>query len=307
MVGKVKKSKIYLLLLPLLLGGCIKEHLGECPAAADNVRLDFVYTGDGTDDIFSSVVGSVDVYVYNAQGKKVASVVLEKAELEREQGTTMTLAAGEYRVVCWGNVSDNSEISGADDCSTAVLHHPLYVSGGRMSANDPLYYGTCAQLVVPSGGRHAAQTVELRSAHIDLEIFVSGGNISPQFVPVVEVANLYPEYDFEMNPTTASRVSDRNVASYYPPCSYDEGRKAAVAALTTARFASDDPVEIILREGEGTEPMHVVALKDFLSSNGIRVEDMQECLIPVLISFNQDFTVDVTIPAWETPDVKPEL
>lgn len=306
MIG-VRRSKIYLAFLPFLFSGCIKEYLEECPAVTENVRIDFVYTGDGTDDIFSTVVNGVEVYVYDSNGKKVADKRVDKPSLERQQGVSLTLGAGEYRVVCWGNAAENSEISGAESYSTAVLHHPLYVSGGKIPTSDPLYYGICGNLVVPPGGVEVTETVKMRSAHIEMEISVSGDKIGTQFIPVVEVTDLYPEYDFAMNPTVISRSSGYNVASYYPACEYNTEKNAAVARFFTPRFASDDPVKIILRESDGAEPIHTVELKEFLSSNDIRVEDREECFIPVKITFNRDLSVDVTIPEWDVPNVKPEL
>lgn len=307
MVGKVKILKLYLLLLPLLFGGCIKEYLEKCPVTADNVRLGFVYTGDGADDIFLDVMNGVSVYVYDPEGRKVSEKTLDRQALERERGVSLTLEEGEYRVVCWGNVSDNSQVAGAEDYATAVVHHPLYASGGRIPTNDHLYYAAYETLAVPAGGGTAAETLEFRSAHIDLEIYVKGENVGRQSIPVVEVTNLYPEYDFSMNPTMQRLASGYNTATYYPVCSYDDGKGCASAILSVMRFASDDPVEIVLREDVEGEPIHVLAVEDFISSSGIRVEDLQECRLPVQITFNRDLSVDITIPEWETPDVKPEL
>lgn len=303
----MKRSKLYLMLLPLLFGGCIKEYLDECPVLTDNVRLDFVYKGDGTDDILLSMVNSVNTYVYDARGDKVLDTVLYRPELEKYRGVSLTLGAGEYRIVCWGNISDNSEVSGADNYATAAVHHPFYTAGGRVPTNDPLYHAVCETLSVASDGGSVTQTMQFRSAHIDMEIYVRGGNVSSQALPVIEVTNLYPEYDFAMKPTYLLRDTGYNTATYYPVCTYDTGKNAAVAIFSALRFASDDPVEIVLREEDGGEPIHVLALRDFLSSNDIRVEDVQECRIPVQISFNRDLSVDITIPEWETPDVKPEL
>lgn len=307
MVGKVKILKLYLLLLPLLFGGCIKEYLEKCPVTADNVRLSFVYTGDGAEDIFLDVMNGVSVYVYDPEGRKVAEKTLDRQALEKERAVSLTLDAGEYRVVCWGNISDNSEVSGAEDYAAAVVHHPFYASGGRIPTNDHLYHTVCETLVVPADGATATETLEFRSAHIDLEIYVKGENVGQQSLPVVEVANLYSEYDFAMNPTMRQLASGYNTATYYPVCSYDAGKGCAAAMLSVMRFASDDPVEIVLREEDKGEPIHVLAVKDFISSNGIRVEDLQECRLTVQITFNRDLSVDITIPEWETPDVKPEL
>ncbi len=140
------QTAILLTILPLLTD-CLKQNRSLCEVE-DNLTLLFRYEPAVGTDRFAEYIGSVNVYLYDAEHKLMEARRIEKTDLELFQGTTFTVVPGDYYVVCWGNVSANSQFSGNGNGA------PL--SAGRVSAVShktgcKLYYAPFKNVGHPDG------------------------------------------------------------------------------------------------------------------------------------------------------------
>ena len=105
------RYNISVLLIAAMAGlssGCIREDRSDCTC---DVLLSFVYTGDGTSDIFPEKIDKVSLYVYSAGDNSLAGTYeFDKSDLTELQGAHIRLVPGDYRIVCWGNAADRTHV-----------------------------------------------------------------------------------------------------------------------------------------------------------------------------------------------------
>lgn len=145
--------------------------------------------------------------------------------------------------------------------------------------------------------------IPFRGAHIDMQVYVKGfGQPSePAAWPVIEVGNLMPQYDIQMNAIQPFGTT------YYPATAWDAENKVVAACFQVLRFADDNPVTVTVREpSPGNAVKAVVDLKGHMEKNGISVDGRHEAAVSLLIEFT-DLGVTVTIPDWSTSITEPEI
>jgi len=295
---KKLKTILYFLLIPsFLLSGCVEENLDICLPAV-TAELTFSYRGDTNDpSLFSSQIDRVTLFVFNHAGEQVATQQIEKASLNAFQGTQLALPAGDYRIICWGNAFNHTELTDCQGYLSGRLHHPHFTQNGmNIPTNDHLYHG-CYSISVPEEGL-ATGDIPFRSAHIEMKVYIRGLFTSRAEVPSLEVRNLMPQYDMEMTDRQAYATC------YYPESSYNLTHNAFESLFQVLRFKDNNPVELDIKDSDGNIRT-TVNLNDYMTQNGLTVEGTEEAMVPILIEFN-DLGVSVTVPDWIGHVVKPE-
>jgi hypothetical protein len=119
-----KNNLLFLLLVTVLAGGCIRENLSDCVV---ELYIDFLYDkdGDGKDDFEKEVKGMV-VYVFDqTTGLLVDIVEVDKADLAKGYFNP-NLPDGKYTFLAWASSGQNLGDGG--------------FSTGQMSGSDPGSY-----------------------------------------------------------------------------------------------------------------------------------------------------------------------
>ena len=174
-----KLSKTLCILITLALpAGCINEDMSDCPPPY-NTELTFSYSGVRLEPaMFSRMSDGVTLVVFDrAGGERVLDKTVVKADLNRFQGTELYLPAGDYRIVCWGNAFDDTELL-SGSLSESRVHAPAYGKGEKIATNDHHYYGEC-DITVPTTANASGKVtgdIPFRSAHIDMRIYIKGVN-----------------------------------------------------------------------------------------------------------------------------------
>ena len=301
-----KLSKTLCILITLALpAGCINEDMTDCPPPY-NTELTFSYSGDRQEPaMFSRMIDGVTLVVFDrAGGERVLDKTVVKADLNRFQGTELYLPAGDYRIVCWGNAFDDTELL-SGSLSESRVHAPAYGKGKKIATNDHLYYGEC-DITVPTTVNASGKVtgdIPFRSAHIDMRIYIKGVNglSDPSAWPELEIGNLMPQYDIRMNAVQPFG------ATYYPALVRDDGKKALAACFQVLRFADDNPVTVTVREpAPGRAVKVAVDLREYMEKNAISVDGLHEAAVEMLIEFT-DLGVSITIPDWSSGTTDPEI
>lgn len=278
---------IFGLFLAILMTGCIKEDLDDCGA-----YLYFSYLGDFNKEIFPQKIGKVNLYVYDQNENLVETIVLNKSELDKSQGTMLNLPAGDYHIVCWGNAYDDTQINNSSDLNSGIVGAPGYFSNDVIATNDSLYIGSKDLRL--SGDIISNDTVYFSSSHIKMLVELIGleGSSSPLRV---EVGNLSPQVDFRKNFSTEK-------VTYYPPVKAGNTTGAFDARFNVLRFNDDNDVYINLVDNETDEVVYTLNLKDFMSENRITVNGINEAFIGISFRFNG---FSVTVKPWDEETIIP--
>lgn len=301
----LKRLTSYIILGCLLFAGCVKEDRSFC--SVSNVALSFVYFGDQDKDRFLEVSEKVDVFIYDEQGELLDDnkYTLSKTDLEIRQGIGLALTPGKYTVIFWANAMNNTVIMNAHSLKEASVCNPGFCLGGDLITNDKLYYGKC-ELNVPSLGS-IEETVTFLSAHISLEIYVTGEGVTDTTVPVIEIDNLYPQYDFFMNKIFDPEQGTFLKATYHPVTGYDAENNRAVSRTDVLAFEQQNEIKIALKRSVDASPIAELNLAEYLAKNDIDVETKQDRNVQIQFNINRDLTVDITVPEWGGGSVTPEV
>ena len=301
-----KLSKTLCILISLALpAACINEDMSDCPPPY-NTELTFSYSGDRQEPaMFSRMIDGVTLVVFDrVGGERVLDKTVVKADLNRFQGTELYLPAGDYRIVCWGNAFDDTELL-SGSLSEGRVHAPAYGAGGRIATNDHLYYGEY-DITVPTtadASEKVTGDIPFRSAHIDMRIYIKGLDRSsdPAAWPGLEIGNLMPQYDIRMNAVQPFG------ATYHPVLARDDENKALAACFQVLRFADDNPVTVTVREpAPGDAVKAAVNLREYMEKNKISVDGLHEAAVEMLIEFT-DLGVTISIPDWSSSNTDPEI
>ncbi len=288
----------------------IAENMDSCDRVS-NVNLNFKYTGDTTDDMswFNKVMDKVSLFVYDEYGFLVekASRSFEGEEINTtvKDGIKLDLCPGNYRVVCWSNMYENSSLTGISNYNTARFHHPKYGQNNIvLNTQDQTYYGSLL-LQVPED-RNVSDTVIFKGANILIDVvvkeFVSGTRSDA--LPIVKIMNAMPEYGMDMS---NAQAFDED---YIPLESVDNGGDYIRATARVFRFNDDNPIQIRIEGSDRVVTFVNVALSKLMNENFITVEGVNEATIHINLDFTDyynDLNVKIGIEGWKSNVVTPDL
>jgi len=294
-----KLKSILFCSLALLFLSCIGEDLSECPPTV-NLELTFSYRGD-TDDpsMFVSYIDQVTLMVYDESERLVLSLDLNKNDLTARQGVELCLEPGNYKIICWGNAHEYTELYECESFAGGKLNHPSLSKSERIPTNSHLYYGSY-NVSVPDKGTVQGD-IPFCGAHINLEVYVR--NATTVFTKAsveglqIEAHNLMPQYNMGMLPVQAYSTT------YYPETTFNAEKGLNQALFQALRFNDDNPVLIEVKDPSGTMNCHV-QLKKYMADYKISVNNKNEATVPVLVEFT-DLGAEIKLPEWIINEVDP--
>lgn len=291
-------SSLLLTTLLLLMGSCIKENMEDCP----QIHFSFSYMANGESNVIGDYIDEGILYVFNySDGQYINRFPVSKMQLTSKERFSISLPAGKYRVVCWGNAFTNTLLPEGKPFDKCLAGHPAYENElSVLPTNDHLYYASSELTVQPNNS--SLCEVAFVSAHINLEVYMKG--LSD--IPVIEFQHLTPAYDFAMNAVYPYSVS------YRPEVNIDTKNKQYFSHFQTLRFATYNPVTMEIRNSSGVS-IYQLALADFMAKNtlyrkidtrSITTEGINELTIAIQVEF-KGLDVNVSVPEWETGEVVP--
>jgi hypothetical protein len=305
----------------LTLTGCISQDYSDCPsdvADPDNVTLRFVLESviDGTRaGELTSTVRSIDLVLFTDANDFVTHQRLEYDQLVTDPTVKLSISAGRYRVVCWGNITENSE-----------LYIPATFQEGYVSTKPgspsgcPLYYAPAAQchpgditgfdytnweIEAPMRGTVVKDLLFTR-AHRKINVYIQNFEDEENAnIPVVEATNLAGQYDFHFNIHT-SRRSYRQVAT---PGTTPLGTEVQVASFSTPFHEITADIHLNIQKQNGTV-VTSVNLQDYIAQHltrSTRAGETDHSDIDIYVRYGGAMNTDVVIEAvpWNPEDVDP--
>ncbi|HCK25076.1 MAG TPA: hypothetical protein DHW31_09930 [Bacteroides graminisolvens] len=285
--------------LIIFASGCTKAELCE----GKNVTLYFQYKAGGTQDVLPEYIGSVMVYVYDAEtGKFVQSAKVSNNQLLSSQQTDLLLDPGKYDVICWGNVNDNTLLANVTLGKTkAIIANTRTSSEQQLKTTDPLYYAKTT-LEVSSEKLSSSAEVNFCCAHIDIWVYVKGiidqSTTTASIAPVISVGYLPSSCDFDMR-------AQGDKICYYPESSYREDRLVYMSHCSVFRFDENTDASIYVYNGSNRKLIDKISLCEFISKNQISISQKEEVSIAILLEYSP-LGVTISIPDWKEVPVSPQ-
>lgn len=289
----------------LLLGaaGCIKENMDDCPRAV----LTLYYDADGEQNVIGEYIHGAVLYVFD-QEELVVRRPVSASEIKSGRSISFILPAGNYDVVCWGNMDRYSRPviqGGHDHC---LLRHIAMEGAGSIESFDPLYHAAATLSLADK--QETSHELDFHCAHIDLEFYIRGfeEKYPGAGAPEIRLTGIETYCDFAMN---AYRTPDAVCA---PVVKRDAASGVHTAKLNVLRFDEDTPMEIAIRIPGGEEVFHL-RMADLLERSEGTAKgadcvslNREEVCIPIYVDFAGD-RVDVTIevPDWVEQPVRPGI
>lgn len=300
---------LFLAMIHIVLASCIniKEDRSDCPPIVDPSEIvktiSFEYVGDANDPtMFSQKISRVTMLVYDQETDLlVSSQELDGSDFIADPKASVQLEAGNYHIVCWANMSDQTMISDEPNWSDASVAATDYST--NYTGNDPLYVGDM-EVALESKG-YVEGTIRFHSAHINIDVLIDNpawGAANTDSYPIVTLDHLMPMYDLVMND-----MADYD-AVCTPKLTYDSSRNYVEADFNVFRFKDDNNCVLTLRNTAG-DILSTTDLSTFMSTNNLSVDNgsfydyMEDVTITILIKFYPT-TVTVTFPEWA---VKPAV
>lgn len=285
-----------------LSASCIREDRSDCKG---DVFIQLQYFGDGDTDIFQEKIGKVNMYVYSLDGSRLYSEHCFEGGSDEVTGQKvhLMLTPGNYRIVCWGNMNENTAAD--TGWGTAHVAEPAHFQGSdEFSGTDSLYFAS-TDISVPETLVDAEGVCDFQGSHINMSIRLKGfagaipaGTKSSGSAGIAVTHCGAPEYtDFTNTPS-----DDRcDISPEFIPDPDDED--SFVAQYNVFRFDEDDQQSRIVLSDTGTgESIHEISLRDFVSRYGIRITGRHEVTIPILITLTG---TGVTVIDWDIEEVDP--
>lgn len=316
----MKKFILYLC-LPLvsfvLLASCIKENMDGCDRC-----IVFEYYADGETDVFPNHITSVSLYVFDNENQLVEPsrlggknpIRLEQNDLKREQGITLPLNHGVYRLVGVGNDYEKTEVYNVNcgEMPNITFRHPDCLNR-EVEGNDSLYLGS-KLIEIDENEVYFKDVVRFYSSHLKVSYIVRGyadPDVEPERGALatragyleLRVRNLRSQTAFDQ--AHSENLAEGEKVVYNPEFKWNDENGDHEAYFHIMRHPADCDVEFDLVDRATNEVLHTLNLADFLAKYSDKIDvTKQEVLIPIRIEF-KNANIIVSIGDWVVEEVIP--
>ena len=175
-MGRIQTGRFWMIcsILAAMLSGCsFGDEPSVCPY---NVRMEYWYAGSSTENTLPTYVDNLRQYLFDAKGNLLATITLKGDSVAGWNGN---LPDGDYTLVLWGNLSDESnanetiQIQNENDMNMNEMTLSAQQTGippGYRGNTSRLYYGTTAFTL--KNGATRRRRVYLSHAHAVLSVTV---------------------------------------------------------------------------------------------------------------------------------------
>ena len=313
-------------LILLAITGCslIEQGMNDCPTTT---TILFTYKSDKGNEILTDYITSVDAFIFDSEEMMVRHRKFTSSELRAFSGWHVDdLPPGEYYVVCWGNVGDNSRMT---DFSRDILPfsdfiiriHPDVTTSG-----EQIYYapdmkhphsaeGVATKVQSTTLTEHYFKVVAYADnikempfvrAHRTINVYVVDPCEEPEWW--IQGTKLASEYDFYYRTRDVFRTFTQEAKEITTLL----GDKAYLSTFHVGYSEIKNDIDFILLEGQGGREIVKVNLKKFLEDNPSAFGNTIDILITLCdcLPFTDDNFLDlgvsISIPMWNFTPIVPK-
>lgn len=313
------RLKRLLLIIPFVgaaFTGCIKEDRSGCDPEDNNLEFIFEYTTDATIE-FAGLIKSVDLLLFDANSRFMEHRRSGESELRAYQGMRFSVSPGTYYAVAWGNVGNSSGFSDFTTVTKLFSECFVQITEGVTEGGDPVYYAphkdkpyarsqpattrsepTLYEVNVLSG-QTTVKRLDFVRAHRTINVWISGferSSFGESTQPVVTGKNLWSRYDFYFNLPSLRRDYRKQTIN-----EVISGEIYSTVTFYSALGTLDDESNIEVHRTSDNQLSYTLNLKQFVLDNNITNTEQ----IDILITFQSDLGVSVSVPQWTEKPVQP--
>lgn len=277
---------ILLLLILLIYPSCIHDSEDCDDISSDNVKLDIEYTDSSGKDLLKEYVYSAKLFIYNQSGDLVGIQDVNDLESNSKSIGLLVPTEGDFNVVCWANVGENSSLMYIDKQNEAYIEHL-----SSTLASDPLYYGECSFNF--TNGVKQSLKLNLRPIHIKLRLTVKGLESTNKLS--VNLTNSLSSYNFDGVPNQNARITLTQTLNYV------EQKKGFVANFNVMKPKTINNDMVIKLESSFLSKPLQFNLIDYIREQypNINISDLyKEIMLDMLIQFD-GLDVTISIENWD--------
>lgn len=291
-------------------GGCVHENNYECPEEEVedpfNITIDFQLFDRSGGSIFSSNISAVNMNIYDDEENLVQAEYITTEQLQQYQGVKLTLPAGAYNVMAWGNINDDyiSDNETDNPYESSISYDPLDDRFGGGSGK--VFYAPRSGAFTRSGempGCHTINvdpvtgyqgTLEFRPAYRVIKVYVEGYSGTP-VIGMIGMPTRLTWLGMQVVGGGGITVIDIKTTEPY------ENNGIVYDYTEFETFHFDGSSSIILEVGpDGWDVFYSVLLNEIVEE----IYDPDVIEISVLLKFTSN-GVEVSIPDWHREDVDP--
>lgn len=267
-------------------------------------KLLFSYKADGDMNVIEHYIDGARLFIFDANDKNIFQCSVKKEELTSSDGFRFPyLESGNYHVVVWGNMGDNTLAESVSHLTTFSVHSKKNEEG-RLETNDPLYLGTVDILITDEHPTTAV--VPFFSAHIDIQVscLYFETIYGTEVTPLVQIENSGSRY---LSNQEGIPVASEN-GLYSLPVFYKADKKEYNAFLHAFRFEDENNVFITISHPHTSEVLKKIRLKEYLqgSTPALFVNGRQEVRVLIQVEFT-GIGIVVRPPVWKEGEITPGL
>lgn len=291
--------------LVALLTACIREDRSDC----HNTIIHLEYMADGEESVLQEYVEDLNLYIFDDTGHRLRNYSMTELG---DGGIRLNLDEDEYTLVTVANANKHTYIveGTGDERTDFYLQHPdWYRAGDVVETHDHNYIGE-VKISVSSNGIEHRDTISLRSAHVNMEVEITGLDAPTTRADMPYTLRIEQSHARTNFYNQLSALGEETVQ---PRLTYD-AEKGCYHTANLALFRMDQdgvvtretcPHQVVLLDATGTELVRY-NLYDYLQrfANEIDVTK-QEATIPLEIQFSK-LGVEIVLPGWNIEDVKPD-
>jgi hypothetical protein len=304
---------------------------------AYNAALVYRFANAGASDknIIPQYIRSLDVYIFDREGKLVSRSRIDKAG--EQFVSLLNLAPGGYRAVAWGNANGNNKVEIPSGEQTTIQQLQVMPSGAVLpSAGDKLFYGYRPFRV--DNGRTNHVNVDMEYAYMDLAMSIefreatmaasfreldgvtvelAGVGRAMDFIPAYKYVAAVKsqavftaeQYELRMDHFAMIDESERKkepMLGYIP--GIDVETTATVAAnvkvngtltahFVTYRPGGTKPLTLTIKDESGNALAHTIDLRDFVrkTMDGADINTLRHPAMEIRCVINPDKSVTVSL------------
>ena len=307
---------LWLFAVLLLANGCTKEDDSDCIIIKENTIIYFKLNGSSA--AFTSEVTSVDAFIFDESKKFFESKRFNVGELNQFAGWRTNLPVGDYYVVCWGNVGDNSRMNSFVKGATAFDEAYIQIPNTITTTGNPIFYAPYKLHPFASTGALVTRSIDplmadygfhveaqkentkemfFGSAHRTINVYIMGYSSASSLPATITGTQLCAEYGFYYNTHNVFRNFTQVAQAVTTP----DG--AALLATFYVGFSEvTNSMNFILSQGSGGVVLETVNLLQFLADH----PDANTNVINILIKFSE-LGVTISMPGWGDMPVIPGI
>lgn len=280
--------------MPFLFSSCVGEDRDDCDP---DIRLGFRFAPDTEHDMLAEHIADMDVFIFDNQGLYLSTVTVANPRMDAGAYIPLTLKAGTYQFVAWGNLScehynlSTTPVVGQTTVADLQLTFACPSDNTVDYTFDHLFYGSLTGITITEGMAAQEVIVPIEQDTYTIEVSISSRVTTTQYR--VSIDDTHHDYNFRNEIITSDPIS------FIGACSPADDEPACIRTL---KLTENSPTTFSIAPISGTrssDAIYSASLITLLKASNTFAPDVKHTYI-IELELNDAGTVhSITIEDWK--------